>query len=150
MSSVDGSLQQNENFCGTEPNQQSRLFTIGICFERTADYGINQLMEGEEEEDGRKDSCAPSKDSNYALTTANGRAAARFSIGGTSLLRDADDDDNGICDFVAVEERQTAAKCGGEAAQAVEQNNLQNVSLDALEDENSEAVCGDYSKHYDT
>jgi hypothetical protein len=149
-------------------NGGQRLFAVCIGFDRTMDWGISQLSEEEEQQEEahqnqqmqnqhepspsasngtlgelkKKSFCVFSGSSTTFLVDSAGRP--HFSIGG----RDCDSES--AVDFVA-------GAIGGKIVtddflMHSAEMKLQEVSLGPLEmeDENNEAVRGEYSKHYDT
>lgn len=149
-----------------QQHQQSRLFAVCIGFDRSVDYGISQMDE-EESADGQKEHSQPrtlsSSGSGSAssaasfpsgLTRAGGKKGAFCLSPGSSALSDT------------AASVRTARFCIGEAGESDSfvnflvseradesqstENKRQEVSLDRLEDESNEAVCGEYSKYYDT
>uniref|UniRef100_A0A183BLS8 Protein kinase domain-containing protein n=1 Tax=Globodera pallida TaxID=36090 RepID=A0A183BLS8_GLOPA len=167
VTSVDSHQQNNGQ-------QLPRLFAVCIGFDRSTDYGISQLSEEDEQqqEEEKKQQPLPSVGSNGAIaaTTSPGLAqnqpsdkrgsdanvvspeqraltqerAARFSIGG-ACLRDYVSES--VTDLASYGKAQSA---DDRIMQHGVELKLQGVSLDALEDENNEAVRGEYSKCYDT
>uniref|UniRef100_A0A914HV33 Protein kinase domain-containing protein n=1 Tax=Globodera rostochiensis TaxID=31243 RepID=A0A914HV33_GLORO len=166
VTSVD-SYQQNSG----QQQQLPRLFAVCIGFDRSTDYGISQLSEEDEQqqEEEKKQQPLPSVVSNGAIaaTTSPGLAqhqpsdkdanvvspeqraltrerAARFSIGGACLRECVSES---VTDLASCGKAQSA---DDRIMQHGVELKLQGVSLDALEDENNDAVRGEYSKCYDT
>lgn len=175
MSSVDP-IQPHNN----APHQQQHSCRFAICigFDRAADYGISQLSEEDEAEElqqrcernstsdgggtvgsstetmsyceGMKDAIPePPTPSHSGITLTNGtltngsnERCARFSIGGSSLRVFTSDK---IVDLMSGEKLASQ----DELLLGTEQK-MQKISLDTLEDKNSDAVRGEYSKFYDT
>ncbi|KAI1730341.1 protein kinase domain-containing protein [Ditylenchus destructor] len=153
---------------------QPRLFNICVGFDRTNDYGINQCVGVcEEHEHGHVMQRSPSnhgpihpatsvigglsKIARYpamafsassnccsAEAPAGNTITPKFSVGGTfGALRECDSDS--AVDFIAT-------KAMAEELQSSEVI-LQDASVSStglLEDENSDGVRGEYSRHYDT
>uniref|UniRef100_A0A915D9V0 Uncharacterized protein n=1 Tax=Ditylenchus dipsaci TaxID=166011 RepID=A0A915D9V0_9BILA len=153
-----------------EISSNPKLFNVCVGFDRSNDYGFNQMGSSSEEEDAHSEiekSNSGVKLNHPALAkmakfpnmcysasncfsstsdSLNSDEAPKFSVGGAfGTLRECDSDS--AVDFIAT---KALADDLHSSASELKPQDAMLQDRGVLEDENNDAVRGEYSKHYDT